>query len=107
MPVIIYYLGLSLLFAHEMDAVMRMEWQLLFLLRDMSDESAYPLFVAFHVPAFFLFFWLGHHHNIRIQSRFREITAIFLVVHAGIHFYNAASPANQFEGLLGNHPILN
>lgn len=102
MPTLFYYLGISTLFTHELDAVMRTEWRLLYILKDMSDQSAYPIFVALHVPAFFLFFWLGHHPIHRVQSTFRLIAAAFLVVHAGVHFYNANSPQNYFEGPLSN-----
>ena len=54
MPTLFYYLGISLLFAHEMDAVAHKEWQLLYVLRTMTDQMAYPLFVAMHVPLFFV-----------------------------------------------------
>jgi Family of unknown function (DUF6713) len=102
MPTIFYYLGISFLFTHEMDAVMQREWQLLYFLRDMNDQSAYAVFLVLHVPAFFLFFWLGHHPNSNVQSVFRRLVAGFLIVHAGIHFYNASSPANHFDGVLSN-----
>ncbi|NND66142.1 MAG: hypothetical protein HKN19_01025 [Halioglobus sp.] len=97
---LIYYLGIALLFTHEMDAVMYAEWQLLLVLRDMSDEVAYPVFLVLHVPAFFMFFWLSHHSNRRIQTVFRGSAAAFLVLHAVIHTYNADAAANQFSGLL-------
>ncbi len=100
MPSILYYLGIAFLFTHEMDAVMYAEWQLLYFLRDMGEASAYSVFLILHVPAFFLFFWLGHHENSRVQRSFRYLAAGFLVVHAVIHTYNADSPANQFEGVL-------
>ncbi|GAB5452935.1 MAG: hypothetical protein Hals2KO_32630 [Halioglobus sp.] len=105
MPSILYYLGIALLFTHEMDAVMYAEWQLLYFLRDMDAGSAYSAFLVLHVPAFFVFFWLGHHENQRIQQSFRYLAAGFLMLHAVIHTYNAESPANQFEGLLSNSLI--
>ena len=95
----IYYLGIAFLFTHEMDAVMHAEWQLLYLLRDLNSDLAYTVFVALHVPAFFLFFWLGHHDSDRIRQTFRGLTAAFLIVHAAIHAYSADAPANQFSGI--------
>ena len=60
MLTILYYLGLAALFTHEMDAVMRSEWRLLYVLRSFSDDAAYPLFLALHFPLFFVFLWLKH-----------------------------------------------
>lgn len=102
MPTILYYLGLSTLFTHELDAVMQAEWRLLFFLREMSDQSAYPIFLVLHIPAFFLFFWLSHHSNQGIKLGFRRIVASFLIIHACIHFYLADAPDNHFQGLLSN-----
>jgi len=97
---LLYYLGIALLCTHEMDAVMHAEWRLLYVLRDMNEEIAYPVFLVVHIPAFFLFFWLGHHPNRRWQAVFRSLATGFLILHALIHTYNADSPANQFAGVL-------
>lgn len=102
MPTILYYLGLSTLFTHELDAIMQAEWRLLFVLREMNDQSAYPIFLILHIPAFFLFFWLSHHSSQGIKLGFRRVAAAFLIIHASIHFYLAGVPENQFQSLLSN-----
>ena len=102
MPVIVYYLGLAALCTHEMDAVMRSEWRLLYVLRDLDDTLAYTWFVGLHLPLFFLFFWLSHHGNVRLREGFRVLVAAFLAVHAGLHFRLSGSPDYLFEGWLSN-----
>ena len=96
----LYYLGIALLFTHEMDAVMHAEWRLLYVLRDMDEASAYPVFLLLHVPVFFLFFWFSHHSNIRVKKIFRSVAAGFLVLHALIHTINIGVPEHQFEGVI-------
>jgi hypothetical protein len=98
----LYYLGLSLLAAHEMDAVRHAEWRLLYVLRDLGDAAAYPVFVALHVPLFYLFFWLSHHDNRKLRGRFRGLVALFLIVHAALHFRLSDAAAYDFEGVLAN-----
>ena len=102
MTLALYYLGLSALCAHEMDAVMQTEWRLLYLLRTLPDEQAYPLFVALHVPLFYLFFWLSHHSNALIRGRFRLAVAAFLVIHAGLHLRLSGDEAYRFDGPFSN-----
>jgi hypothetical protein len=51
---VLFYLGLGLLFSHELDAIVQSEWRLLYILRSMADEQAMPVFIALHVPLFAL-----------------------------------------------------
>lgn len=97
---LVYYLGIALLFTHEMDAVMFAEWRLLYVLREFDDALAYPVFLLLHIPLFMAFLWLGNHPVARVQDAFRGITAGFLVVHAIIHTVASVSPANAFAGVL-------
>ncbi|MEM8563964.1 MAG: DUF6713 family protein [Pseudomonadota bacterium] len=102
MSTLLYYLGISLLLTHEMDAVAHAEWRLLFVLRDMSDQAAYPVFIALHIPLIFLFFWLGHSSKHTVRGVFRAIAAVFLIMHALIHFSLSNAPEYTFHGVLSN-----
>ena len=93
---LIYYLGLSALFAHEMDAVRAQEWRLLYVLRGLPEAAAYPAFLLLHLPLFFVLLWLGHHPARRRREGFRALVAGFLVVHAGLHARLAEDPLNGF-----------
>ena len=102
MKTILYYLGIALLCTHEMDAVINMEWRLLFHLRTLPDEAASTLFVALHLPLFFAFFYFGHHKKQKVRVGFRLLIAAFLVIHSGLHFNLSDHALYQFDGLLSN-----
>ena len=98
----VYYLGLSLLMTHELDAVRASEWKLLYVLRQLEDAKAFAWFVAIHVPLFFSILWLSHCPNRRVRWWFRAGAAGFLIVHAGLHWRLSADPAYAFAGTLSN-----
>ncbi len=95
-----YYLGLACLFTHELDAVTHSEWRLLFILRSLPDETASPLFVALHVPLFFVILWLSHYPRDGIRNATRTVVAVFLVVHAVLHLSMSSTPLYEFHGML-------
>ena len=99
---IVYYLGLTALFVHEMDAVMAAEWRLLYVLRTLPAATAYTAFLLLHLPMFFLLLWLSHHGNARLRDGFRLLASGFLVVHAGLHARLAGAALNDFDGLVSN-----
>ena len=98
----VYYLGLSCLFTHELDAVTHSQWRLLVGLRSIPDATALPVFVSLHVPLFFFILWLSHHRRESVRDRSRLFFATFLVVHAVLHFINSSAPEYDFHGLLSN-----
>ncbi|WP_423894261.1 DUF6713 family protein [Candidatus Pelagadaptatus aseana] len=102
MKTLFYYLGVSALFTHELDAVLNQEWKLLFHFFELSQDVGDVLFVALHFPLFFLFFYLGHHKKSMIQTRFRVGVCIFLVVHSVLHLALSGHSHYFFSGLLSN-----
>ena len=85
MSTVIFCLGFSLLIAHEMDAIAQSEWKLLYLFRKLPEQTAAPLFVTVHVPAFSLLLWLSMHPVSYIQQMSRLAIALFLILHAILH----------------------
>jgi surface polysaccharide O-acyltransferase-like enzyme len=102
---IVYYLGIAALFTHELDAVLNLEWRLLYHLRTLPDVTASSFFIGLHLPAFFLFFYLGHHPNKKISERFRVVVAAFLVIHSVLHFRLSDFEDYQFQGFASNFYI--
>ena len=49
---LLFYLAFAGLVTHELDAVHKHEWRLLFVLRAMPDESARRAFILIHIPLF-------------------------------------------------------
>lgn len=55
---ILLWLNISLLYAHELDAVRKREWRMMIFSDRVSDETASRIFTALHVPLFAAVFWL-------------------------------------------------
>lgn len=97
---VLFYLGLGLLFSHELDAIVQSEWRLLYILRSMADEQAMPVFIVLHVPLFALMVWLTHHNSTNVQIGSRITFNAFLVIHAGLHFRLSNNPLYTFHSTL-------
>lgn len=95
-----FYLGVGLLFSHELDAVVQSEWRLLYYLRDLPDDGAMQVFIWLHVPLFGLIAWLTHHGESGVRLWSRGVLSIFLIVHAGLHFRLSTSPLYTFDSAL-------
>ena len=96
----LYYLGLASLFTHELDAVTHSEWELLPILKGLSDAVAAPFFLALHVPLFFAILLLSHHANRAVRETSRTVVAGFLVLHAVLHFSLSSTAGYGFNGAL-------
>jgi len=84
---LLFWLGFSLLIAHEMDAMVRHEWRLLPGLSAISDDGvARDLFTLLHIPVFAVLFWLASHPRAALQRRTQMGVDLFLMAHAVVHF---------------------
>ena len=97
MPSVFYYCALTLLLTHEMDAVKHSEWHLLFILRQLPEAIAYPVFLLLHVPLIFAILWFSKHRNAVIKKMTQYVFAVFLLVHALLHFRLRNDPAYEFS----------
>lgn len=97
---VLFYLGLSLLACHELDAVARHEWRLLPILDLLPDETGQTVFVVAHIPLFLVIFWLTGHRSPTIRHRSQLAIDAFLVVHAIAHFAKSNHQLYEFEGPL-------
>ena len=80
-----------LVIAHELDAIQHHEWRFFFALTPLSDQAAYRLFTALHVPLFVIIIW-------NLQSfRFQVGFDIFLIIHAGLHWMLRNHPKIKFN----------
>lgn len=99
---LVFYLGVAFLLTHEMDAVINVEWRLLFHLRDLDDAIAGNWFVALHFPIFMAFIYFIRHPTQRVRQTFRLLVSIFLVVHSVLHFRLSNHPQYHFDSLISN-----
>lgn len=93
----VFTLLFAMFIGHELDAVAQREWRLLYVLRAMPDALAQDIFVLAHVPIVFLLVWLGWHSVERVRSVTRMGCAVFMVVHAGLHWRLREDPLYTFH----------
>ena len=97
---LLFQLSFSTLLVHELDAMTQSEWRLLFILRSFPDLLARSLFVALHVPIVAVLLWLTQHPSVSVQRWTRIGLALFMVVHAGLHWNMRNHALNTFTSPL-------
>ena len=99
---LLFWLGLSLLLCHELDAVMQHEWRVLPFTSWMPDGPGYVAFVLLHVPLFALPLWGAA--SLLPVTRWRTQIGVdaFLVIHSILHTAFSAHPDYTFDNLLSN-----
>ena|SRR5210317_629040 len=98
----VFYLGLALLFTHEMDAMPNHEWQVLPLLSDLTDLAGRDVFVIAHIPIFAVVVAYIASLNSKTRSIARDLASGFLIAHAMLHLAFSGHPAYQFSSLLSS-----
>jgi hypothetical protein len=92
---IFFYLGLSLMTMHEMDAIRCREWRMFPGLSSLSDKLGHILFVFAHIPLFFYIFWqLTHSQDL---EEFIKVFNIFMIVHLALHILFLKHKNNEFK----------
>lgn len=86
---ILFFLVCSLLLSHELDAVHKREWRLLYLLRKMPEKKARSIFILLHIPLITLLLWLGTNTN--ETTRFWTIIGIDIFCRHSCHTALAAT----------------
>ena len=81
---LVFYLAVAGLIAHELDAVHKREWRLLFVLRSMPEAQARTAFVLAHVPLLAALLWLVSRDG-PIALWTTAAVDVFMIVHAGLH----------------------
>jgi hypothetical protein len=92
---IFFYLGLSLLTMHEMDAMRCREWRIFPGLSLLSDKLGQVVFVFAHIPSFYFIYWqLTHSQDVEY---FVKGLNIFMMVHLGLHMLFLKHKNNEFK----------
>ncbi len=82
---LVFYVGMSLLVAHELDAVLQHEWRLLPVLSGLDEQTAASTFILIHIPALTILYWSAAHDRKQIREPVRLGVDGFLIAHALIH----------------------
>ena len=85
---LLFFIGLSTLFVHEMDAVRLAEWRILLGFLHLSDDNGYLLFTALHVPlyAVILYFLVDTTVPSGLNTAMVRGLDVFFVIHVGLHW---------------------
>jgi hypothetical protein len=82
---LLFFVAVSSLLLHEMDAIDKKEWRLLFVLRRLPDDGALRWFIVLHLPLFVtLMALIGAAESGTVRWIEVGVDA-FLIVHAGLH----------------------
>ena len=94
-----FYLGLALLFSHELDAMPNHEWRLLPILRSLPDAAGETAFMVAHIPIFAIVIGCIASLNVGTRSVARTLVSAFLVLHAGLHFLFSKNETYEFGSM--------
>lgn len=99
MKSLVFYLGIALLFTHELDAMPNHEWRMLPLLNSLRDSTGRMIFLIGHVPIFAVVVAFIASMNLRTRTISRNIVCGFLIAHAVLHFMFSGHAAYEFSTL--------
>lgn len=92
-----FFLALSFILVHEMDAIQCHEWRIFPLTARLNDQQGYLVFTAAHVPLYGLLFWQLFAQEASAASAQLVVGLnIFFMVHVGLHLVFLRHPKNQF-----------
>lgn len=92
-----FYLAVTFMLLHEMDAVRCREWRIFPGLSLLRDEVGFRVFMLAHLPLYGLFFSV-----VTGQATSGVIRGLdlFFVVHLGLHLLYLKHPKNEFKDTL-------
>ena len=90
-----FYLSLSLILIHEMDAVRCKEWRIFPGLSLLNDRTGFRIFMIAHLPLFYFIFWrLTAYENNEVLITGLDI---FFILHIGLHLIFLTHKRNEFK----------
>jgi hypothetical protein len=87
----VFYLGISFILLHEMDAVRCHEWRIFPGLSLLKNSTGFLAFMVLHIP---LFVWILIAQG---DGAFRRGFDIFLLIHLGLHLLFLTHQKNEFK----------
>lgn len=91
-----FYIGLSFLLTHEMDAIRRQEYRIFPITSLLSERTGYLVFTALHVPLYVVLFWGLTNKDPLFVRQFILYFDVFMLVHIGLHLLALRHKLNQF-----------
>jgi hypothetical protein len=89
-----FYLAISFILMHEMDAIRCKEWRIFPLLSMLNDDLGFKVFMLAHIPLFTLVFMGLNQAN---NGQFIKGLNVFFIVHLGAHLLFLFHKKNEFK----------
>ena len=99
MKQLVFYIGLGMLFTHELDAMPNHEWRGIPILRAMPDDMGMWVFLVAHVPLFAVVIGFVASLNVRVRALTRVVVSAFLLVHGVLHAVSTGAASYEFSSL--------
>jgi heme/copper-type cytochrome/quinol oxidase subunit 3 len=96
------YLGVGMLFTHELDAMRNHEWLVLPLTSWLPSEYGEAVFIWTHIPLFAILVAALASLNMKIRQNTRLGFSIFLVIHGILHAAFSTHEKYEFASLTSN-----
>lgn len=93
-----FFVGLSLILVHEMDAIRCQEWTIFPLVSRLNEKAGYFVFTALHVLLYLLVFW-GLYGQNGLNPGLIMGLDIFFIIHVFLHVLFLKHPKNQFKSV--------
>ena len=93
---VFYWLMVSALLTHELDAIKNHEWRILPILQNLPDDVGEQIFIWMHLPLVFLVFWLS---QFGAGSVFAIGLSAFAIIHVGLTWLLRNHPAYEYNDL--------
>lgn len=98
----LFYIGLGMMFTHELDAVRNAEWRVLPLTSWLNEELGYEVFLWAHVPLFAVVVALLASVQTSLRRATMKVVALFLIIHAGLHLAFSGHRHYEFASVSSN-----
>jgi hypothetical protein len=95
---IFFYLGLSFIVMHEMDAIRCREWRIFPGISLLKESAGFIVFMLAHIPLYVLLFWsLMARENTEAVIKGLNM---FFIIHMGLHLLFLMHTDNEFKDFL-------
>ena len=93
-----FFVGLSFILVHEMDAIKCQEWTIFPLLSKLNERMGYFVFTTIHIPLYLLLLSVLYGQNALNPSLIIGLD-IFFIIHVFLHVFFLKHPKNQFTSM--------
>ena len=95
----VFYIGLGLLFTHELDAVRNNEWRVLPLTSWLPEQYGEDIFILLHIPLFAVLIYFLASEKLSTRQLSRTIAAAFMALHGVLHWLFSSHVHYEFEAI--------